>query len=154
GSGAPGQGDNPGGTATVAPGLLQDLLGGPQIAPLLPGRTIDINGDGQPDAGVFALPLKSADFDASTKTGMVNLDGGISLLGPNGSGLMLDNSSVVIGPTADTSGLYADVNGVRLKVGDLDTDNLNLDVANGTVNLSGLNATVSGALALLLQPIL
>ena len=60
----------------------------------------------------------------------------------------------MIGATPDASGLFATVNGVRLKVGDLDTNNLNLDVADGTVTIKGLKATVSGALAPLLQRIL
>jgi hypothetical protein len=68
-----------------------------------------------------------------------------------GSEISLVNPEIVLGSTADASGLYADVNGVRVKVGDIDTQALEFNVANGTVTLDDLDITVSGAAAPLLQ---
>ena len=71
-----------------------------------------------------------------------------------GAPLTIQNPEIVLGATPDASGLYGQVNGVRIKVGDLDTDALDLDVANGTVTIKQLKATVSGALAPLLNGVL
>src|SRR6202000_2809272 len=101
GGGTPGQGTAPGGTVTGAPGLLAAFPGGGQVAALLPGTTLDLDGDGRPDAGASALPLQSVAFDTTTKTGDVKLAGGISLLGPDGSTLSLTDPEVVLGATAD-----------------------------------------------------
>jgi hypothetical protein len=153
--GTPGQGTTPGATATAA-GLLSTLPGGSTIAPGgEPAATIDSNGDGQPDTGIVTLPLSGGSIDATTKTGDVKLAGGLTLSVPSlGTSATLTDPEVVLGATPDSSGLYATVNGVRLKVGDLDTNNLNLDVANGTGTGKGLKATVSGAAAPVLQQIL
>ena len=43
---------------------------------------------------------------------------------------------------------------MRVKVGDIDTDTLDLDIANGTVTIKKLHVTVGGALSDLLRPIL
>ena len=43
---------------------------------------------------------------------------------------------------------------MRVKVGDIDTKTLELDVAEGTVTIDDLNVTVSGALAPLLNGVL
>ena len=154
--GTPGQGTNPGATATAEPGFLSTLPGGSTIAPGgEPAAGIDSNGDGQNDTGVVTLPLSGGSIDATTKTGDVKLAGGLTLTVPSlGTTATLNDPEVVLGATPDASGLYATVNGVRLKVGDLDTNNLNLDVANGTVTVKGLKVTVSGAAAPLLQQIL
>jgi hypothetical protein len=154
-TGTPGQGTTPGATASAA-GLLSTLPGGSTIAPGgEPAASIDANGDGQPDAGVVTLPLSGGSIDATTKTGDVKLAGGLTLTVPAlGTSATLSDPEVVLGATPDASGLYATVNGVRLKVGDLDTNNLNLDVANGTVDVKGLHVTVSGAAAPVLQQVL
>ena len=155
GGGAPGQGNNPGGTATVAPGLLGTLPGGGAISPIAPGGSIDGDGDGQPDGGVSALPLEDAEFDLDTNTGTIQLGGGLTITAPGlGTEVSLVNPEVVIGATPDASGLFAEVNGVRVKVGDIDTKTLKLDVADGTVNIDDLEVTVSGALAPLLNGVL
>ena len=85
---------------------------------LLPGRSVDLDGDGQRDAGVTALPLEDVSFDADTRTGTIKLGGGLSILGPNGTSLTVADPEVVLGATPDASGLYGLVNGVRIKVGD------------------------------------
>jgi hypothetical protein len=43
---------------------------------------------------------------------------------------------------------------VRVKVGDIDTDKLDLNVADGTVTIKGLDVTVGGALNDILGPLL
>jgi hypothetical protein len=129
--------------------------GGGAISPLVPGGSYDFDGDGNPDLGTALLPLTGADFDLTTKTGTISLGGGLAIHLPGaGSALSIVNPEVVIGATGDASGLYADVNGVRLKVGDLDTDALDLNVADGTVTVKGLDVTVSGGLRDLLHGIL
>jgi hypothetical protein len=155
-AGTPGQGTSPGATATAQPGFISTLPGGSTIAPGgEPAASVDADGDGNPDAGIVTLPLSGGSFDTTTNTGDAQLAGGITVSVPAlGTSVTLANPEVVIGATPDASGLYADVNGVRLKVGDLDTNNLNLDVADGTVNIHGLNVTVSGALAPVLNAIL
>jgi hypothetical protein len=155
-AGATGPGTTPGATATAQPGFLSTLPGGSTIAPGgEPAAEIDSNGDGQPDTGIVTLPLSGGSIDATTKTGDVKLAGGLTVNVPSlGTSLTLMNPEVVLGSTPDASGLYAEVNGVRLKVGDLDTNNLDLDLANGTVNVHGLKVTVSGAAAPVLQQIL
>ncbi|MDA0173582.1 hypothetical protein OJ998_31045 [Solirubrobacter taibaiensis] len=152
GGGAPGQGDVPGGTATINPGFLGLLPGGGQITPLIPGGALDLDGDGNPDLGVTVLPLESADVDVATKTGTIKLGGGLVLDVPGlGSQIALVNPEVVLGTNA---GLYAEINGVRVKVGDIDTDTLDLNVADGTVTIKDLDVTVGGALNTLLAPVL
>jgi hypothetical protein len=152
---APGQGHNPGGTATVAPGLLGTAPGGATISPIAPGGSIDGDGDGQPDGGISVLPLEDAEFDLDTNTGTIQLGGGLTITAPGlGTEVSLVNPEVVIGATSDASGLFAEVNGVRVKVGDIDTKTLNLDVGDGTITLDDLDVTVSGAAAPLLNAVL
>jgi hypothetical protein len=149
-------GTTAGATATAERGLLSTLPGGSTIAPGgEPAASVDANGDGQPEAGVVSLPLSGGSFNSTTRTGDAKLAGGLTLSVPSlGTSATLMNPEVVIGATPDASGLYANVNGVRVKVGELDTDDLNLDVANGTVSIHGLHATVSGAAAPLLRQLL
>jgi hypothetical protein len=66
----------------------------------------------------------------------------------------LDDPEIVVGATSQTSGLYALVNGVRIRVGDIDPALLRLSVAGVTVTVSGLDVRVSteGALALSTVP--
>jgi hypothetical protein len=155
-TGQPGTGTNPGATATAQPGFISQLPGGSTIAPGgEPAASVDADGDGNPEAGIVTLPLQGGSFDVDTNSGQGQLDGALKIDVPAlGTSLTLDHPQVVIGATPDASGLFADVNGVRLKVGDIDTDNLNLDIGEGTVQIHGLNVTVSGALAPLLNGIL
>ena len=60
----------------------------------------------------------------------------------------------MLGATPDASGLFANINGVRVKVGDIDTDKLDINLLDGTVTINGLDVTVSGAAAPLLNGIL
>ncbi len=153
--GAPGQGDVPGGTATFTPGFLELLPDGGLITPLLPGGAYDLDGDGNPDVGLTVLPLTGADIDVNTETGTIKLGGGIVLDLPGlGSKVTLVNPEVVLGPTSAESGLFAEINGVRVKVGDIDTETLDLNVADGTVTIKKLRVTVGGALSAILAPVL
>ena len=104
--------------------------GGGQITPLIPGNGLDLDGDGDTDAGLSILPLEDVEFDADTKTGTIKL----------GGGLIIDLPALELADQAreprgrhrrhrDASGLYAHINGVRVKVGDIDTDTLDLDIA-------------------------
>ncbi|MDA0184895.1 hypothetical protein OJ997_31620 [Solirubrobacter phytolaccae] len=153
--GTPGQGDNPGGTVSVNPGFIDLLPGGGILGPLLPENGIDLDGDGKPDLTV--LPLEGVDVDLGTgaggsPTGTIKLGGGLILDVPGlGTQVALVNPEIVLGTDA---GLYANVNGVRVKVGDIDTDKLDLNVADGTVTIKDLDVTVGGGLNNLLGPVL
>ena len=67
------------------------------------------------------LPLEDVSFDADTRTGTIQLGGGLVVAGPGGAQIALVDPEIVIGATTDASGLFATVDGVRVKVGDLDT---------------------------------
>jgi hypothetical protein len=64
------------------------------------------------------------------------------------------NPEIVIGATSDASGLYATIDGVRVKVGDLDTSTLKYDLGDGTITIDDLDITVGGALSPLLSGVL
>ena len=61
---------------------------------------------------------------------------------------------IELGATPDASGLYALINGARVKVGDIDTNTLDINLLDGTVTINGLHVTVSGAAAPLINGIL
>jgi hypothetical protein len=150
GGGMPGQGTTPGGAVTVNPGLLDRIPGGGSLSSLLPAGGLDLDGDGKND--VTVLPLEAVDVDLATETGTIKLGGGLVLDLPGvGTQVALSSPEIVLGTNA---GLYAHVNGTRVKVGDIDTDQLDLDVVDGTVTIKGLDVTVGGALNDILGPIL
>ena len=131
------------------------LPGGGTITPLLPGTTIDTDGDGKPDSGLSILPIDEADIDLDTNTGTIELGGGLIISAPAlGTEVSLVDPQIVLGATPDASGLFANINGVRVKVGDIDTDKLDINLLDGTVTINGLDVTVSGAAAPLLNGIL
>jgi hypothetical protein len=154
GGGTPGQGDTPGGTASINPGFMGALPGGGKVSSLIPPVSEDIDGDGNPDVGLIALPLESASFDADSKTGTIKLGGGMVIDLPGSGQVSLVNPEVVIGATSDASGLFATIDGARVKVGDIDTSKLAFDVADGTVTIDDLDVTVGGALTPLLSGVL
>jgi hypothetical protein len=154
GGGTPGQGDTPGATATVNPGFLGLLPGGGKVTSLIPPISQDLDGDGNPDVGLVALPLEGATFDADTRTGTIKLGGGLVIDLPAGGQVSLVNPEVVIGATNDASGLFATIDGVRVKVGDIDTSKLNLNLGDGTITIDDLDVTVGGALTPLLGGVL
>ena len=71
-----------------------------------------------------------------------------------GTEVAIVDPQIVLGATPDASGLFANINGVRVKVGDIDTDKLDINLADGTVTIKGLHVTVSGAAAPVLNAIL
>ncbi len=145
----------PGGSATVTPGLLGALPGGGTITPLLPGTQIDTDGDGKPDSGLSILPIDEVDIDLDTNTGTIDLGGGLIITAPAlGTEVSLVDPQIVLGATPDASGLFANINGVRVKVGDIDTENLDINLLDGTVTINDLDVTVSGAAAPVLNGIL
>jgi hypothetical protein len=130
----------PGGQGDFAPALASLLSAGSSITPLAPGIAVDLDGDGRPDAGVVSLPLKSGTLDATTRTGTVTLDGGLIISSPGVADVRLEDPELVLG--AD-QGLFAIVNGVRVKVGDVNADAAQFTVADGLVTLSELDVRVS-----------
>ena len=150
---APGQGTNPGGTATFGTGILSALPVGSAVGPVAPGIGVDTDGDGQADAGVFALPLKSTTFNATTKTGTIVLDGGLVVRANGQDVVALRNPEIVVGTTPASSGLFALINGVRVQVGDVDLNSLRVNLLDGTITVSDLdvkvNATGIGQLGLI-----
>jgi hypothetical protein len=149
----PGRGSTPGGTADARTGIASALPAGGLLAPITPAVAVDLNGDGQPDADVFGLPLKSTTFSATTNTGTIALDGGFVVRAGGQDVLVLDDPEIVIGTTPATSGLFALVDGARVKVGDIDPSALTVNAADGTVTLSNLDVRVSSAGAALLAPL-
>jgi hypothetical protein len=144
----------PGSTVAVGQGLTSMLPTGSTLATIAPALAVDLNGDGTPDTGVFGLGLKSSTLDATTRQGTVQLDGGFVVRAAGQDLVTLDDPEIVVGATSQTSGLYALVNGVRIRVGDIDPALLRLSVAGVTVTVSGLDVRVSteGALALSTVP--
>ena len=97
-SDTPGQGDTPGGTATINPGFLGLLPGGGKVTSLIPPISQDLDGDGSPDVGVVALPLEGATFDADTRTGTIQLGGGLVIDLPRSAARSRSsNPEIVIG---------------------------------------------------------
>ena len=116
----PGQGNAPGGTVTISPDLL-DVL---PALPTPPAIQPDLDQDGVPAAGVIMLPLEEVDVALETGQGTISLVGGLILRVPAlGLEVSLVNPQIVLGADG-TRGLYALVNGVRVKIADLDTDTL------------------------------
>jgi hypothetical protein len=142
---APGQGTTPGGTATFGTGIRSALPAGSAVGPVAPGIGVDTNGDGQADAGVFALPLKSTTFNATTRTGTIVLDGGLVVRANGQDVVALRNPEIVVGATPASSGLFALINGVRVQVGDVDLNSLKVNLLDGTVTVSDLDVKVNAA---------
>ncbi|MBA2517693.1 MAG: hypothetical protein H0V22_10350, partial [Solirubrobacterales bacterium] len=142
---APGQGTTPSGTATFGTGIRSALPAGSAVGPVAPGIGVDTNGDGQADAGVFALPLKSTTFNATTRTGTIVLDGGLVVRANGQDVVALRNPEIVVGATPASSGLFALINGVRVQVGDVDLNSLKVNLLDGTVTVSDLDVKVNAA---------
>lgn len=85
-------------------------------------------------------------------TGTIKLGGGLVLDLPGfGTQVALVNPEIVLGADA---GLYALINGVQMKVGDIDTDALDLDVLDRTVTINDLDVRVGSGLNDVLGPVL
>ncbi|MEA2457552.1 MAG: hypothetical protein QOC95_524 [Thermoleophilaceae bacterium] len=123
-----------------APGVAQALAEAGLSPSALPG------GVQLPD-GSFSLPVTGANIDPSTGSGTVDLAGGLTL-GSGSNMVTLDHPQLVFGGTEQ--GLYAAVNGVRVKLAGLDKAGLSEALKSGTKQLSDLLVTLSpqGAAAL------
>ena len=96
GGGTPGQGDTPGGSVTINPGLIDLIPGGGSVTPLIPAEGIDLDGDGKAD--VTVLPLEGVDVDLDSETGTIKLGGGIILDLPGlGTRAELVNPEIILG---------------------------------------------------------
>ena len=78
------------------------------------------------------------------RTGTIKLGGGIILDLPGlGTRAELVNPEIILGTDA---GLYAHVNGVRVKVGDIDTNDLDINLLDGTVTIKQLHVNLGGGM--------
>jgi hypothetical protein len=137
---------------------------GLSVAPLVPGSnglpaplgTTTIPGA---DGSSLTLPLNGStaggSFDAGTLTGTVPLSGGMEL-GNGQVSASLTNPSLTLGTGTEGSGLSFSVNGgPELKLFDIDTSQLEqAALPNGTLDLSGLLATLSSQGASTLNTVL
>lgn len=124
-----------------APGVSQSLSDAGLSPSALPGAT-------QLPDGTIALPVTAADIDPATGAGTVDLAGGLQF-GSGSNAVMVDNPQIVFGGV-DQGSLFASVNGVRVKLADLDKAGLTDALKNGTKQISDLLVTLSpeGAAAL------
>jgi hypothetical protein len=104
------------------------------------------------DVGSGTLELRLLEPAASgIRSGAVRLGGGLSIAVPGvGTAVTMTDPELVVGAMS----LYANVDGERIKIGDVDPDALELDLADGSVAVKRLTATVSGQLAPLLNQLL
>jgi hypothetical protein len=146
-TGAPGTGP-----ATDAPTTGAAKIGfGPGVSSQLEDAGLQpsaLPGADQLPDGTLNLPVAGATIDPQTGTGTVDLSGGIQL-GEGDHAVTIDNPQIVI--NADSQGaLYANVNGVRVKLAELEGSGLNELLQQGATELSNLLVTLSpeGAAAL------
>jgi len=136
----PGTGTN--GSITVAPGF-QAALSTAGITPLaiLPASLA-------PD-GTLTTPLASATVSPDGTSAKVDMQGGLELKGSNVDA-QLQNPELIVGGT--DQGFYAQVNGVRVKIADLDlTGEAQSTLADGNTQLSGIALKLNAAVAPLLN---
>ncbi len=97
--------------------------------------------------GSISLPVTGANIDPATGSGTVDLAGGLTL-GTGGNMVTVDHPQLVFGGAGQ--GLYAAVNGVRVRLADLDKAGLSEALKSGTKQLSDLLVSLSpeGAAAL------
>jgi hypothetical protein len=123
-----------------APALSQSLAEAGLTPAALPGS------EQLPD-GSISLPVTSANIDPQTGSGTVDLAGGLTL-GSGDNAITVDQPQIVIG--GSEQGLYGAVNGVRVKLANLDKSGLAEAIKNGTTQLTGILTSLSpeGAAAL------
>jgi len=161
GAGAPAP-SRPGSGSTSSPRSATFALGqgaagalptGSTLAAIAPATALDLNGDGQPDTGVFGLGIAGTDLDATTRQGTVRLDGGFVVRANGQDVLRLDDPEVVLGATPQASGLFALVDGVRVRVGEVDPAAVHLSAVDGTITVSDLDVRISPEGAVILSGI-
>jgi hypothetical protein len=135
GSSTPGAGDAAPAAAKIgfAPGVAQALSDAGVAPSALPGS------EQLPD-GTISSPVTAANIDPQTGTGTIDMAGGVSFgSGPNA--VTVDHAQIVI--AADQAGLYASVNGVRVKLADLDKAGINEALQSGAKQLTDLLVSLS-----------
>jgi hypothetical protein len=97
--------------------------------------------------GAISLPVMGANIDPKTGTGTIDLTGGITL-GSGENAVNIDHPQIVV--NGDQTGLYAQVNGLRVKLAGLENSGLNEALQSGAKQVSDLLVQLSpeGAAAL------
>jgi hypothetical protein len=111
-----------------APGVSQALADNGLAPSALPGANM------LPD-GTLSLPVTGVNIDPATGKGTVDLTGGFTL-GSGDNAITVDNPQLVV--NGDQSGLYAAVNGTRVKIAALEGTGLAEALKSGTKQLSDL----------------
>jgi hypothetical protein len=111
-----------------APGVAQALSDNGLAPSALPGANM------LPD-GTLSLPVAGVNIDPATGKGTIDLTGGFTL-GSGDNAITVDNPQVVV--NGDQSGLYAAVNGTRVKIAALEGTGLAEALKSGTKQLSDL----------------
>lgn len=124
----------------IAPGLMAQLLAAGLDPAALPGS------EQLPD-GSITLPVGAVNIDPQTGHGTIDLAGGLTL-GSGANAVTIDNPQVVI--DADGGTLYAQVNGVRVRLAGLENSGLAEALQSGLTQLQSTVLTLSPELATLL----
>ncbi len=111
-----------------APGVAQALADNGLAPSALPGANM------LPD-GTLSLPVSGVNIDPATGKGTVDLTGGFTL-GSGDNAVTVDNPQIVV--NGDQSGLYAAVNGSRVKIAALEGTGLAEALKSGSKQLSDL----------------
>jgi hypothetical protein len=118
---------------SMAPGVSQALAENGLAPSALPGS------ERLPD-GSIDLPVTAATIDPQTGSGTADLAGGV-VLGSGSNAVTLDHPQIVLG--GSEQGFYANVNGVRVKLADLDKSGLSEALKSGAKQLSDLLAVLT-----------
>jgi hypothetical protein len=124
----------------LAPGIAAALAENGLTPSALPGAD-------QLPGGVISLPVAGVNIDPETGTGTIDLTGGLTL-GSGENAVTIDHPQIVA--NGDQSGLFASVNGVRVKLAGLENSGLNEALQSGSKQISDLLIQLSpeGAAAL------
>jgi hypothetical protein len=138
-AGAPGPGATPPQSQAkigLSPGLMGALASAGLEPSALPGSEL------APD-GSLVLPIASSTIDPQTGTGTVQFSGGLQL-GTGDDAVTIENPSIEVG--ANQQDLFASVNGVRVKLAQLEGIGLPEALQGGLAQLNGaLTLTPEGA---------
>jgi hypothetical protein len=137
-AGAPGLGATPRSQAKIGlpPALISALSAAGLDLSALPGSEL------LPD-GSLVLPIVSNTIDPQTGTGTIQFSGGLQL-GSGADAVTIENPSIEVG--ANQQDLFASVNGVRVKLAQLEGTGLPEALQGGLAQVSGaLTLTPEGA---------
>jgi hypothetical protein len=116
-----------------SPAVAQALAENGLAPSALPGAEL------LPDGGI-ALPVDIATIDPKTGTGTIDLIGGFTL-GSGSNAVTIDKPQIVLTPS--DQGLYASINGVRVKLADLDQSGLREAFQSGMTQVSSVLLSLS-----------